>query len=122
MSDEEVEGKFVLCESGPKGGDVQIAQAALQGLCGRIIFFTDPMATHPHEPDINFFQQVRLSAVGLTTNLLFLIRLLNLLRNAVLIWQPMLNLLNTCYLCECNLNSESSILLGRVCIYRFLTL
>jgi len=54
----ELENKFILCESGPKGGDVQIAHVALSGLCSEIIFFIDPMEAHPHEPDIRFFEQV----------------------------------------------------------------
>lgn len=32
ITPEEVEKKVILCESGPKGGDVQIAHAALSGI------------------------------------------------------------------------------------------
>src|SRR4051812_23734764 len=32
ISHQEVDEKLILCESGPKGGDVQIAHAALSGL------------------------------------------------------------------------------------------
>eukprot|EP01119_Soliformovum_irregulare_P014794 TRINITY_DN4077_c0_g1_i1.p1 TRINITY_DN4077_c0_g1~~TRINITY_DN4077_c0_g1_i1.p1 ORF type:complete len:334 (-),score=65.70 TRINITY_DN4077_c0_g1_i1:28-1029(-) len=58
----QVEAKLRICESGPKGGDVQIAHVALEGLCDRIIFLIDPMTAHPHEPDIKFLEQVIESA------------------------------------------------------------
>jgi methylglyoxal synthase len=70
---ERIEKKFVLCESGPKGGDVQIAHIALKGLCSNIIFLIDPMTAHPHEPDIRFLEQMVESScdypVKLATNI-----------------------------------------------------
>eukprot|EP01102_Stenamoeba_stenopodia_P016001 TRINITY_DN5533_c0_g1_i1.p1 TRINITY_DN5533_c0_g1~~TRINITY_DN5533_c0_g1_i1.p1 ORF type:complete len:431 (-),score=95.96 TRINITY_DN5533_c0_g1_i1:99-1391(-) len=65
--------KLRICESGPNGGDVQIAHAALSGLCSRVIFLIDPMNNHPHEVDIRFFEEaVESSAqypVHLATNI-----------------------------------------------------
>mmetsp|Transcript_28963 Transcript_28963/g.40765 ORF Transcript_28963/g.40765 Transcript_28963/m.40765 type:complete len:313 (-) Transcript_28963:127-1065(-) len=58
LAAEAINEKMILCESGPKGGDVQIAHVCLSGLCNKIIFFIDPMTAHPHEPDIRFFEQV----------------------------------------------------------------
>lgn len=52
-----VEKKIRCCLSGPKGGDIQIAYAIVKGLCQRIIFFQDPLTSHPHESDIRLFQQ-----------------------------------------------------------------
>jgi methylglyoxal synthase len=45
------------CLSGPKGGDLQIAYAVVQGWCEKIIFFQDPLVSHPHESDIRLFEQ-----------------------------------------------------------------
>ncbi|MES3630415.1 MAG: methylglyoxal synthase [Longimonas sp.] len=39
-------------ESGPLGGDVQIAADVVDGLVDAVIFFIDPQGKHPHEPDI----------------------------------------------------------------------
>jgi methylglyoxal synthase len=38
--------------SGPQGGDVQIAQAVLEGACHHVIFFEDPLVSREHEADI----------------------------------------------------------------------
>lgn len=38
--------------SGPQGGDVQIAQAVLDGACRHVIFFEDPLVSREHEADI----------------------------------------------------------------------
>jgi len=65
-----IEKRVICCESGPKGGDVQIAQVVLNNLCHQVIFLIDPMAAHPHEPDISFFEQViDIQGVHLATNL-----------------------------------------------------
>lgn len=53
----DLDQKLRICESGPNGGDVQIAHAALSGLCSRVIFLIDPMNNHPHEVDIRFFEE-----------------------------------------------------------------
>jgi len=69
LSQRELEQKLVLCLSGPNGGDVQIAHAALTGLCPKVIFLIDPMAAHPHEPDIRFFEQaIEGAEIKLATN------------------------------------------------------
>ena len=38
--------------SGPIGGDAQIASKVAEGKCNMVLFFRDPHAKHPHEPDI----------------------------------------------------------------------
>ena len=38
--------------SGPIGGDAQIASRVAEGKCNMVLFFRDPHAKHPHEPDI----------------------------------------------------------------------
>lgn len=50
--------RIICCESGPLGGDVQIAHVVLSGSCSQVVFLIDPMESHPHEPDISFFEQV----------------------------------------------------------------
>src|ERR1700737_1836204 len=44
------EVKYV--ESGPLGGDVQIASRVVEGEIDGVIFMVDPLYRHPHEPDI----------------------------------------------------------------------
>lgn len=39
-------------ESGPLGGDVQIAAGVIEDTVDAVIFFIDPQGRHPHEPDI----------------------------------------------------------------------
>ena len=38
--------------SGPLGGDAQIAARVAEGKCNMVLFFRDPLAKHPHEPDV----------------------------------------------------------------------
>src|SRR5688572_13860001 len=38
--------------SGPIGGDVQIAARVVVGEVAAVLFFIDPLAKHPHDPDI----------------------------------------------------------------------
>ncbi|UZO79710.1 methylglyoxal synthase [Aquimarina sp. ERC-38] len=47
--------------SGPLGGDAQIAAAVAENKVDMVIFFRDPLAKHPHEPDI--FMLMRLCDV-----------------------------------------------------------
>lgn len=47
--------------SGPYGGDAQIASRVAEGKCNMVLFFRDPHAKHPHEPDI--FMLMRLCDV-----------------------------------------------------------
>lgn len=44
--------------SGPMGGDAQIAARVAEGKCHMVLFFKDPLAKHPHEPDINMLIRV----------------------------------------------------------------
>jgi len=48
-------------KSGPLGGDAQIAAKVAEGEVDMVIFFRDPLAKHPHEPDI--FMLMRLCDV-----------------------------------------------------------
>ena len=60
-----------LCNSGPKGGDVQIAYAVVQGICQNVVFLQDPTVSHPHDSDIRLFEQAVLGphvSVELATN------------------------------------------------------
>ncbi|MDH3891553.1 MAG: methylglyoxal synthase [candidate division Zixibacteria bacterium] len=45
-------GKVVKCQSGPKGGDIEIATEILANRCHVVIFFVDPLNPHPHIDDI----------------------------------------------------------------------
>src|SRR3982074_23884 len=46
-------GLDVEClESGPVGGDVQIANRVVEGEIDAVIFMVDPLGQHPHDPDI----------------------------------------------------------------------
>jgi methylglyoxal synthase len=38
--------------SGPKGGDAQIAADIVNGQIDGVIFFVDPLSSHPHEVDV----------------------------------------------------------------------
>jgi methylglyoxal synthase len=44
--------------SGPKGGDAQIAARVAEGKTKMVLFFKDPMSSHPHEPDINMLIRI----------------------------------------------------------------
>ena len=39
-------------QSGPIGGDAEIAARVVQGLTDMVLFFRDPLGKHPHEPDV----------------------------------------------------------------------
>jgi methylglyoxal synthase len=39
-------------QSGPIGGDAEIAARVVQGLTKMVLFFRDPLDKHPHEPDV----------------------------------------------------------------------
>ncbi|MBI3541438.1 MAG: methylglyoxal synthase [Deltaproteobacteria bacterium] len=62
--------KVKRVESGPLGGDAQIAAMAVEKKIDGIIFLRDPLGIHTHEPDI--FMLLRLADVHnipLATNL-----------------------------------------------------
>lgn len=44
--------------SGPQGGDAQIAARVAEGKTKMVLFFKDPNASHPHEPDINMLIRI----------------------------------------------------------------
>lgn len=44
--------------SGPRGGDVQIAAEVLAGDIHAVFFFVEPMAAHPHDPDIKTLERI----------------------------------------------------------------
>ena len=44
--------------SGPQGGDAQIAAMVVEGLVRAVLFFTDPLTAHPHDPDIQTILRV----------------------------------------------------------------
>ena len=63
--------KIRCCNSGPWGGDIQIAYAVVEGLCQKCIFLQDPSVSHPHDSDIKLFEQAVVSNgvhVKLATN------------------------------------------------------
>lgn len=43
--------------SGPRGGDVQIAERVLTGECHKVIFFEDPHVSREHEADIQLLER-----------------------------------------------------------------
>ena len=45
-------------ESGPRGGDAQIAAMVTEGKITAVIFFRDPFDKHPHEPDIAMLMRI----------------------------------------------------------------
>ena len=63
-------GLDVEClESGPVGGDVQIANRVVEGRVDAVIFMVDPLDKHPHEPDIQTLLRIcNVCNVPLATN------------------------------------------------------
>ncbi|WP_196886767.1 methylglyoxal synthase [Aureivirga sp. CE67] len=56
--------------SGPRGGDAQIAGRVAEGKTKLVFFFRDPLAKHPHEPDISMLMRLcDVHDVPLATNL-----------------------------------------------------
>jgi methylglyoxal synthase len=57
-------------ESGPHGGDVQIASRVVQGLVDAVLFIVDPLDKHPHDPDIQTLMRIcNVRNVPLATNI-----------------------------------------------------
>jgi len=44
--------------SGPMGGDAQIAARVAEGKTKMVLFFKDPLSSHPHEADVNMLIRV----------------------------------------------------------------
>ena len=45
-------------KSGPLGGDAQIASLIADGEVNGVIFFIDPLYSHPHEVDIHMLMRL----------------------------------------------------------------
>jgi methylglyoxal synthase len=57
-------------ESGPHGGDVQIANRVVEGLVDAVLFIVDPLDKHPHDPDIQTLMRIcNVRNVPLATNI-----------------------------------------------------
>jgi methylglyoxal synthase len=57
-------------ESGPHGGDVQIASRIVDGAVDALIFIVDPLDKHPHDPDIQTLMRIcNVRNVPLATNI-----------------------------------------------------
>lgn len=50
--------KVERVQSGPLGGDAQIASQIVEGIVKGVFFFRDPLDKHPHEPDINMLMRI----------------------------------------------------------------
>ncbi len=56
-------------QSGPIGGDVQIANRVVEGQVDAVIFLVDPLDKHPHDPDIQTLLRIcNVHDVPLATN------------------------------------------------------
>lgn len=59
-----------LMQSGPWGGDAQIASRLVEGNIQMVIFFRDPLGKHPHEVDVNMLMRLcDVYNIPLATNL-----------------------------------------------------
>jgi methylglyoxal synthase len=57
-------------ESGPHGGDVQIANRVVEGVVDVVLFIVDPLDKHPHDPDIQTLMRIcNVRNVPLATNI-----------------------------------------------------
>jgi methylglyoxal synthase len=58
-----------VLQSGPIGGDVQIANRVVEGKVDAVIFLVDPLDKHPHDPDIQTLLRIcNVHDVPLATN------------------------------------------------------
>jgi methylglyoxal synthase len=58
-----------LVASGPSGGDLQIGARIVEGELDLVVFLRDPLAAHPHEPDIQALMKIcDVHGVPLATN------------------------------------------------------
>jgi methylglyoxal synthase len=57
-------------ESGPVGGDIQIASRIVDGLVDAVVFVVDPLDKHPHDPDIQTLLRIcNVRNIPLATNI-----------------------------------------------------
>ena len=62
--------KVECLNSGPQGGDAQVAAQVVTGEVDAVIFLVDPLDMHPHDPDIQTLLRVcNVHNVPLATNL-----------------------------------------------------
>jgi len=55
--------------SGPRGGDAEIAAMIVRGEIDGVIFFIDPLDAHPHDVDINMLLRIcNVHNIALATN------------------------------------------------------
>jgi methylglyoxal synthase len=67
---EKVGLKVDRVESGPVGGDVQIASRIVDGRVDAVVFVVDPLDKHPHDPDIQTLLRIcNVRNVPLATNI-----------------------------------------------------
>jgi methylglyoxal synthase len=56
-------------QSGPVGGDAQIAARVVEGQISAVFFFVDPLGKHPHDPDIQMLLRIcNVHNIPLATN------------------------------------------------------
>jgi methylglyoxal synthase len=71
-------------ESGPLGGDAQVAAQVVEGRVDAVIFIVDPLDRHPHEPDIQTLLRIcNVRDVPLATN----IATADLVLSSPLLWE-----------------------------------
>ena len=59
-----------VLQSGPVGGDVQIANRVVEGKVDAVLFIVDPLDKHPHDPDIQTLLRIcNVHDVPLATNI-----------------------------------------------------
>ena len=76
--------KIVALQSGPLGGDAQIASRLVEGEIDAVIFFRDPLDKHPHEPDVNMLLRLcDVHNIPLATNYYSAKILVSYLRNKI---------------------------------------
>lgn len=55
--------------SGPMGGDAQIAAKLVEGQIDMVLFFIDPLFSHPHEVDVQMLMRLcNVHGIPLATN------------------------------------------------------
>lgn len=70
MISEKLKLKVQCYHSGPYGGDAEIAARVVNGEVLAVIFITDPLNAHPHDPDIHTLLRVcNVHNVPLATNI-----------------------------------------------------